>query len=224
MARPLAIAFDAYGTLLDTRSLASELDLDEAARQKFVALWRAKQLEHTWLRSLMGKYVDFEAVSEDALRYAMKSTKSGDEKFERLMNGLRKMRCFPEVPSALVSLKSKVGRLAILSNGTLSLLNSALEANGIRQYFETVLSVEAVKSYKPDPRVYALATTHFGATPGQLLFVSSNSWDVSGAASCGFVTAWCNRSQAVFDELGYSPRIEVRSLDELAEKIDSVMP
>jgi 2-haloacid dehalogenase len=223
LVRPLAIAFDAYGTLLDTRSLASELGQDVAARERFVALWRAKQLEYTWLRSVMGRYVDFESVSADALRYAMKSTKSGGEKFESLMDGLRKMRCFPEVPSALDSLKSKVGRLAILSNGTPSLLNSALEANGIQQYFETVLSVEAVRTYKPDPRVYALATEHFETTPEKLLFVSSNSWDVSGAASFGFVTAWCNRSQAAFDELGYSPKIEVRSLDELAEKIELVM-
>src|SRR5690242_7996164 len=141
MAKPVAIAFDAYGTLLDITSLGSELaNLDGDARQRFVSLWRSKQLDYTWLRSLMGRYVDFESVSRDALRYAMKSMNIGEEGgFESLMDGLRKMHCFPEVQSALAGLKSKVPRLAILSNGTPGLLSSALEANGIQGYFETVL-------------------------------------------------------------------------------------
>lgn len=224
MAKPIAIAFDAYGTLLDVRSLGLELaHLDDAARQKFVALWRSKQLEYTWLRSLMARYVDFESVSKDALLYAMKSANIEEERLDRLMDGLRTIRCFPEVPTALANLKSRVGRLAILSNGTPGMLKSALEANGIQHYFETVLSVDAVRRYKPDPSVYALATKYFGATPSELIFVSSNSWDICGAASCGFLTAWCNRSQAVFDELGYFPKIEVGSLDELVDKLDVVM-
>src|SRR5712692_10542256 len=199
MAKPAAIAFDAYGTLLDVASLGSELaNLDGAARQRFVALWRSKQLEYTWLRTLMGRYVDFESVSGEALRYAMKSMDIGEKEFDSLMDGLRKIHCFPEV-------------------------QSALEANGIQGYFETVLSVDAVRRYKPDPRVYDMATRHFGARPRELLFVSSNGWDICGAASCGLTTAWCNRSLATFDELGYSPDIEVRSLDELTRKIDLVM-
>jgi 2-haloacid dehalogenase len=224
MAKPVAIAFDAYGTLLDVASLASELANPEGAeRQRFVALWRSKQLEYTWLRTLMGKFVDFESVSGDALRYAMKSMSIGNKEFDSLMDGLRKIRCFPEVQAALAGLKSKVPRLAILSNGTPGMLASALEANGIQGSFETVLSVDTVKRYKPDPQVYAMATKHFGAKPRELLFVSSNSWDICGAASCGFTTAWCNRSRGIFDELGFSPDIEVRSLDELAGKIDLAM-
>jgi len=224
MARPAAIAFDAYGTLLDVASLGSELaNLDGAARQRFVALWRSKQLEYTWLRTLMGRYVDFESVSGEALRYAMKSMHIREKEFDSLMDGLRKIHCFPEVQSALAVLKSKVPRLAILSNGTPGMLTSALVANGIQGYFETVLSVDAVRRYKPDPRVYDMATRHFGARPRELLFVSSNGWDICGAASCGLTTAWCNRSRATFDELGYSPDIEVRSLDELAGKINLVM-
>jgi len=224
MAKPVAIAFDAYGTLLDVASLGSELaNLEGASRQRFVALWRSKQLEYTWLRTLMERYVDFESVSGEALRYAMKSMDIGKQEFDSLMGGLRKIHCFPEVRSALAGLKSKVPRLSILSNGTPGMLTSALEANGIQGYFETVLSVDAVRRYKPDPRVYDMATRHFGAKPRELLFVSSNSWDICGAASRGFTTAWCNRSRAPFDELGYSPDIEVRSLDQLAGKIDSVM-
>ncbi len=222
MLGPKAIAFDAYGTLLDVSSLGAQLrHLDPEIRKGFVMIWRSKQLEYTRLRTVMKRYTDFESVSGDALRYAMKATGIDAKRFDGLMEELRKIRCFPEVPAALGSLKSQLPRMVILSNGTRPMLISALEVNRIQDYFEEVLSVDAVKAYKPDPAVYALATEHFDLQPGEILFVSSNSWDISGAASFGLMTAWCNRTKTVFDELGFTPEIEVRDMKELADKLEA---
>jgi 2-haloacid dehalogenase len=214
------MAFDAYGTLLDVGSVGSELgDLDPEARKKFVSIWRSKQLEYTWLRTIMKKYADFGRVSGDALRYAIQATGLDENRFVGLMDGMKRLRCFPDVPSALKKLRQKSVRMVVLSNGTPAMLNSALEFNGLQGDFETVLSVEEVRAYKPDRKVYGLATRHFSLEPEAILYVSSNSWDVSGAASFGFRTAWCNRTQAIFAELGYKPDMEVRGLGEVAESV-----
>jgi 2-haloacid dehalogenase len=222
MSKIRAMAFDAYGTLLDVGSVGSGLGhLDADTRRRFVLIWRSKQLEYTWLRTLMKKYADFEKVSGDALRYAIRVTGLNENRFDSLLDDMKRLRCFPDVPAALTKLKQKSIRMVILSNGTPAMLNSALEANGLQSNFEAVLSVEEVGAYKPDPLVYGLATKHFSLEPKDILFVSSNSWDASGAASFGLRTVWCNRTQTIFDELGYKPDMEVKELGELAEKVDA---
>ena len=221
MSKVQAIAFDAYGTLLDVSSVGSGLgDLDAETQKRFALIWRSKQLEYTWLRTLMKNYADFEKVSGDALRYAIRAIGISQNRFDDLMDEMKRLRCFPEVPAVLARLRQKSVRMAILSNGTPAMLNSALEVNGLRGNFEVVLSVEQVGVYKPDGLVYGLASRHFSLKPKDILFVSSNSWDVSGAASFGFRTAWCNRTQTIFDELGYRPDMEVRDLGELAESVE----
>ena len=221
MSKVQAIAFDAYGTLLDVSSVGSGPGgLDAETQRRFALIWRSKQLEYTWLRTLMKNYADFEKVSGDALRYAIRAAGINENWFDRLMDDMKRLRCFPDVPAALAKLKQKSVRMAILSNGTPAMLNSALQVNGLRGNFEVVLSVEQVGVYKPDRLVYGLASKHFSLKPKDILFVSSNSWDVSGAASFGFRTAWCNRTQTIFDELGYKPDMEVRDLGELAESVE----
>jgi 2-haloacid dehalogenase len=223
MARLGAIAFDAYGTLLDFTSVSSRLrTLDPETKKKFILVWRSKQLEYTWLRTLMKKYVDFQRVSEDALRYTIRITGLEEKSFESVINELEMLRCFPDVPVALEKLKQKSMRMVILSNGTKGMLNSAIEMNGLQDYFEEVLSVDQVKVYKPDHLVYGLASKYFALEPKSILFVSSNSWDIAGGSSFGFKTVWCNRAGTIFDELGYRPDAEVKELGKLADVVEQL--
>ena len=205
---------------MDVGSVGSGIGgLEAEAQKEFTSIWRRKQLEYTWLRTIMKEYQDFESVTKDALAYSIRATGYSGKQFDRLMDGMKKLRCFPDVPAALNKLRQKSVRMVVLSNGTPAMLNSALEANGLQGNFESVISVDSVRAYKPDHRAYELAPKHFSLGPGAILYVSSNSWDVSGAASFGFRTAWCNRTQSAFDELGYEPDMEFRGLDELAESV-----
>lgn len=221
MARILAIAFDAYGTLLDLSSVTSELEsLDTKAKAEFASIWRTAQLEYTWLRSLMSRYVDFERVSEDAFEYAARVMRLRVKGVPKVAaTSLAKLRCFPDVLPALVELKKRSARMVILSNGTKRQLSHAIESNGLAGYFDKVLSADAVNVYKPEQRVYQLAATYFKLRPKDILFVSSNSWDVAGGASFGFKTAWCNRTQAAFHNLGFKPNLEIRDLGELVNQV-----
>ena len=199
-----AVVFDAYGTLFDTGAIAADPAL--------LALWRQKQLEYTWLRSLMGRWEDFRKVTEDALRFATR--KLGREvPVADLMKAYHSPAAFPEVPAALDRLKGRT--LAILSNGTRSMLDAAVASAGLAGRFAHVLSVDAVRAYKPSPKVYALATAALGLEAVEILFVSSNGWDVAGAKSFGFRACWCNRLKAPAEELGLRPDQEVGRLDEI---------
>jgi len=219
MARPKAIVFDAYGTLFDVHSVVEAGRAVTADPQGLSTLWRQKQLEYTWLRTLMGRYVDFWAVTESALRFALErlGIQAAEEEVRRLMDAYLSLATFPEVPSALHTMAGTP--LGILSNGSPRMLEAAVRSSGLGGVFRHVLSVDAVRAYKPSPAAYELGTRAFGLPAGEILFVSSNAWDVSGAKTFGYRCCWCNRLAAPMERLGVSPDLEVRGLDEIPAKL-----
>ena len=207
--------FDAYGTLFDVHSVV------EAGRDitddplTLSATWRQKQLEYTWLRSVMGRYEDFWAVTESALRYAVRrlGLTVTEAQIDRLMSAYLTLACFPEVKAALARLRDRP--CAILSNGAPAMLEAAVRSSGLGDALHHVLSVDTVKVFKPSPLVYALGAEAMGASADELLFVSSNAWDVAGAKAFGYQVAWCNRSGAPAEELGAPADYVVDTLEEL---------
>lgn len=216
-----ACVFDAYGTLFDVSSVAR--GAQDALGERWQALsdlWRTKQLQYTWLRGLAGHHADFWQVTEDALDYAM-ATLSIDEPGlrERLMNLYLSIAAFPEVPSMLDTLKKRGIKLAILSNGTPTMLAAAVRNSGIAMYFDAVLSVEQVGVYKPHPSVYGLAPQALGLTNEAICFLSSNSWDAYSAKAFGFRVLWCNRFGQAPERIPAEPDGEITDLSELASRI-----
>jgi 2-haloacid dehalogenase len=218
-----AILFDAYGTLFDVtsvREVVAELIPNASA---FVAGWRTRQLEYSWLRTAMGRYVDFERVSADALDATALS--AGLELAladrERLLAAWLRPTPFPEVPAALAALGEVP--LGILSNGSPAMLATVLEHTGLMDRFRWVLSVDAVRAYKPSPEVYRLGVTGTGFPPERILFVSSNGWDIAGAAAFGFETCWVNRSAAALERLGQEPGRTIHSLAQLPELLRTLL-
>ena len=209
--------FDAYGTLFDVHSVVEagrEITSDPAALS---TMWRQKQLEYTWLRALMGTYVDFWVVTEAALRYSVRrlGIPATEAQVRRLMDAYLSLACFPEVKTALERLAGRPR--AVLSNGAPAMLAAAVATSGLGALLEHVISVDRVKTYKPSPLVYALGPQILGVAAGELLFVSSNGWDVAGAKSFGYQVAWCNRTSAPEEELGVHPDLVVSSLDRLPQ-------
>ena len=219
MARPRALVFDAYGTLFDVHSVMDAARVITPDPQALSLLWRQKQLEYTWLRSLMGRYEDFWVVTGQALRYAIRrlGITATEAQVETLMEAYLTLLPFPEVPGALRALAGTP--LAILSNGSPRMLESAVRSSGLGAAFDHVLSVDAVGVYKPSPLVYDLAVRAFGLPASEILFVSSNAWDVAGAGAYGFMTCWCNRTNMPADELDVTPDYEVDRLDAILERI-----
>ena len=219
MAAPRAFVFDAYGTLFDVHSIVDTARAITPDPQALSLLWRQKQLEYTWLRSLMERYEDFWVVTGQALRYAMRrlGITATEAHVATLMDAYLTLLPFPEVPSALRALAGTP--LAILSNGSPRMLESAVRSSGLDGVFAHVLSVDAVAMYKPSPRVYEMASRVLGVEPGEILFVSSNGWDVAGASSFGFRTCWCNRANAPAEELEVTPDYEVDRLDAIPDKL-----
>jgi 2-haloacid dehalogenase len=219
MAMPKAFIFDAYGTLFDVHSVVEAGRALTRDPQALSLLWRQKQLEYTWLRTLMGRYEDFWAVTEAALRFALGrlGIVAGDEAVARLMAAYLSLATFPDVAGALAGLAGTP--LGILSNGSPRMLDAAVRSSGLTGAFRHVLSVDAVRAYKPSPTVYELGPWAFGVPAGDILFVSSNAWDVAGAKAFGYRTCWCNRLAAPMDRLGVSPDFEVRTLDEIPGKL-----
>ena len=214
-----AVAFDLYGTLLEVASVgraAAEVTDDPAA---LVDLWRQKQLEYTWLRSLMGRYQDFWATTADALDYSLErlGITVDDAGRANLLNAWLDVRVYPEVPDALSTLAPR--RLAVLSNGTPEMLEAGLAAAGIRDRFDHVLSVDEVGVYKPHPSVYELALKAFNLPAERILFVSSNPWDAAGARTFGLPVAWVNRAGVPFECLGVGPSVVVGDLAGVAEAV-----
>ncbi|HEV8640132.1 MAG TPA: haloacid dehalogenase type II [Methylomirabilota bacterium] len=207
--------FDAYGTLFDVHSVIEAGRAITADPATLSATWRQKQLEYTWLRALMGRYEDFWAVTEAALRYAIRrlGLAATDSQVRRLMDAYLTLACFPEVTAALERLAPRPR--AILSNGAPRMLAAAVAASGLGPRLQHVLSVDAVKTYKPSPLVYALGPKAMGIPAGELLFVSSNAWDVVGAKAFGYQVAWCNRTGAPEEELGRRADFEITRLDQL---------
>src|SRR5437588_4025318 len=221
MDRIEALAFDLYGTLLEVASVgraAAEVTAEPAA---LVELWRQKQLEYTWLRSLMGRYQDFWATTGDALDYALdrQGIVVDDPARARLLGAWLDVRPYPEVPGALSALAPRP--LAVLSNGNPDMLEAGLAAAALRDRFDHVLSVDDLGVYKPHPSVYELALKAFGLPAERILFVSSNAWDAAGARSFGLPVAWVNRTGAPLERLGAPPSLVVPDLSALAEAIAS---
>ena len=212
-----ACVFDAYGTLFDVHSAVGKhrSRLGQAADQ-ISALWRTKQLEYTWLRSLMRKHADFWQVTGEALDYAFDAFDINDVTLrDDLMQAYLALDCYPEVPAVLQALKQAGMRLAILSNGSPSMLQAGACNAGIESLLDANLSVEEVGIFKPDPRVYQLAVDHLNVPPEQISFQSSNAWDAFAAASFGFKVAWINRFGQRRERLPATPHAELKTLSEL---------
>ena len=190
-----ACVFDAYGTLFDVHSAVGRhrARLGQSA-DRLSALWRQKQLEYTWLRSLMGRYADFAQVTADSLDYAFSVFDIDDPVLrDDLLAAYGELDCYSEVAGVLGELRSQRQRTAILSNGSPAMLEAATRASGIRDSLDAVLSVEEVGIYKPHPSVYQLSVDRLGIPAKAIAFQSSNAWDIAGAASFGYRTVWINR-------------------------------
>ncbi len=214
--RVKAIAFDMYGTVVDVGAVAEACKAVAPDPLAFNAQWRAKQLEYTFLRSAMGKYQDFWRVSEQALEFTIRRfglTISADQG-KQLMEAWLQPTPYPEVPAILSRLKERYP-LAILSNGSPKMLQVGLARAGLRSHFRWVLSAHAVRIYKPSPDVYQLALKAMRLQKREILFVSSNSFDVVGSKNFGFIVCWINRTGVPLDPLGPKPDIVVKSFDEL---------
>lgn len=237
-----AVVFDAYGTLFDTQSVATITEeIFPGHGELITQLWRIKQLEYSWLRSLMGRYEDFARLTRDALAYAIRvpGLTADAATFERIMRKYDHLGLFSDVRPALHKLRDN--KLAILSNGSPSMLTTLVKNATLDQILAATISVDAVKTFKPHPEAYRLIETTLGVTPAEVLFVSSNPWDVCGAKAFGLNVAWIERvsPQAMaeasakaelvspltmfkairtqMDELGFAPDYRIASLSELPE-------
>jgi 2-haloacid dehalogenase len=221
-ARIQALLFDAYGTLFDVHSIVRSSghgiagDLDALS-----LLWRQKQLEYTWLRALMERYEDFWHVTEAALRSAAKqlSIEMTDPQISTLMQAYLAPTTFVDVSTALEAFNAIP--LAILSNGSPKMLDSAVRSNGLESNFTEIISVDRVKTYKPSPRVYALGPEILGIPAEEILFVSSNSWDAAGAKAFGYQVCLCNRSGKEIDCWNFPPDFVVSRLHQIAKRIQN---
>jgi 2-haloacid dehalogenase len=215
-----AVVFDAYGTLFDVHSVIRRCEQVFPGRGESLSrLWRSKQLEYTWLRSLMGRYEDFESVTRAALTYSCRSLELAldDRGCQSLMEEYRHLSPYAEVSSTLQSLRGS--KLAILSNGSPEMLQAVVRNAGFEPLLCAVLSVDPLRIFKPHPSVYQLAVDQLGVKREEIAFVSSNYWDASGAASFGLRTFWINRTGSQPDELGYAPRRLLKRLDELPQAL-----
>jgi 2-haloacid dehalogenase len=211
--------FDAYGTLFDVNSAArSAQNLLGEKRQQLAELWRAKQLQYTWLRGLAGNHADFWHVTGDALDFALATLHLEDAELRaRLMNSYLVLDAYPEVPATLRRLNSAGMKLAILSNGTPAMLSAAVDHAGGADLFDAVLSVEEVQVYKPNPAVYQLACKRLGVAAEQVCFLSSNGWDAYSAKAFGFHVLWCNRFGQAPERIPETPDGEIATLSELLD-------
>lgn len=214
-----ALVFDLYGTLCDVHSVAAACDARFPGRGREISVvWRQKQLEYTWMRSLMGCYEDFEKATHDALTFASRQLglKLSAPVHAELCNAYLRLAAFAEVPAALEELKSRGLKLAILSNGSARSIDAVVRHAGIAPYLDELISVDEVGIFKPHRDVYELAERRLGVPRGSILFVSSNSWDATGAAYYGYATCWVNRANGCFDELGRTPDLQVPHLGAIA--------
>jgi len=214
--------FDAYGTLLDVDAAAREAAAEpgmEALKENWLPIakgWRERQLRYSWLCSMMGKYDDFWELTIRALDTTLEehALASNDKVRARLLSLYSKLSAYQEVPEVLANLKAAGHRLAVLSNAYPSMLVKALDAAGISEWFDELLSVDVLKCYKPTPAVYQLIPERFDCKPSDVTFFSSNNWDVSGAGAFGFKTIWVNRTGVPWDNLPGKPDIIVNSISE----------
>jgi 2-haloacid dehalogenase len=213
--------FDAYGTLFDVNSAAQQAqNMLHEKWQKLAEVWRMKQLQYAWLRSLTGRHVDFWQLTAEALEFALDSMKLGNAQIrDQLMELYLQLSAYPEVSDTLVRLKTGGLKCAILSNGSPRMLEAAIKNAGIADLLDAVLSVEEVKICKPHPTVYRLAVDRLGLKADEICFVSSNGWDAYSAKAFGFHVIWCNRSSQAPERIPGAPDAETRTLSDLPEII-----
>ena len=212
-----AIIFDAYGTLFDVNSAAEKCkDKIGSKWENFSNYWRTTQLEYTWLRSLMKKHKDFWKITEDSLHKSMKVFNINPDMKRELLDLYKKLSLYPEVKETLNLLKEKNYKLSILSNGTPLLLNELVVRNNL-EIFDDIFSVEEVGIFKPDSRVYDIPVKKYKIEKNEVAFLSANSWDVSGGGNYGFNAIWVNRNNIIFDDLDYSPKIQINNLKQLLD-------
>ena len=220
----VTIAFDVYGTLIDTQGVVSELRALAGDRADvFAQTWREKQLEYTFRRGLMRRYENFAVCTRQALDYccAHYELSFSPEQKNQLLEAYKTLPAFDDVEDGLTMLHGKGHRLFAFSNGTASAVDTLLVNAGIRDFFDSVISVDDLKTFKPTPDVYQHFLQQSGAEPSESWLISSNPFDVIGAANVGMLTAWLRRSEkAIFDPWGIEPTLTIESLSELFEKID----
>ena len=215
-----AIIFDAYGTLFDVNSAAEKCKEKIGDKwEGFANYWRTTQLEYTWLRSLMKRHKDFWQITEDSLDKSMKLYNIDILMKEELLNLYKVLSPFPEVKEALNKLKDTNYKLAILSNGTPDLLNQLVRNSDLENIFDDIFSIEEVRTFKPDSKVYDIPVKKYKIQKNEIVFLSANTWDVSGAGNYGYNSVWVNRSNNIFDNLDYKPNHKIKSLVQLLEII-----
>ena len=215
-----AIIFDAYGTLFDVNSAAEKCkDKIGDKWEPFANFWRTTQLEYTWLRSLMGRHKDFWQITEDSLDKSMKAFKIKFNMRDELLDLYKVLSPFKEVQETLKSLKEKKLKLAILSNGTPSLLNELVKSNNLENLFDDIFSIEEVGVYKPNSKVYDIPVKKYKIKKDEIAFLSANTWDVSGGGNFGFQAIWVNRNNNIFDNLDFKPKLEIKDLSGLLSEL-----
>ena len=213
-----AVVFDAYGTLFDVNSAAERCkDKIGTKWEAFANFWRTTQLEYTWLRSLMKRHKDFWQVTEDSLDKSMRVFNIDKNMRNELLNLYKVLSPYPEVKEVLENLKKKSLKLAILSNGTPALLNELVSSNNLNDLFDDLFSIEEVKIYKPDSKVYELPLKKYNVKANEIIFLSANTWDVSGGGNFGYNSVWVNRNKSHFDNLDYQPKNEIVNLSQLLD-------
>ena len=213
-----SVVFDAYGTLFDVNSAAEKCkDKIGSKWEAFANFWRTTQLEYTWLRSLMERHKNFWEVTEDSLDKSMRVFNINKSMRNELLNLYKILSPYPEVRGVLEDLKKKNFKLAILSNGTPALLDELVASNKLNNLFDDLFSIEEVKVYKPDSRVYEIPVKKYNLKASEITFLSANTWDVSGGGNYGYNSIWVNRNNSVFDILDFQPKNEINNLTQLLD-------
>ncbi len=213
-----AVVFDAYGTLFDVNSAAEKCKSKIGNEwEAFANFWRTTQLEYTWLRSLMKRHKDFWQITEDSLEKSMKVFKIDKSMKKELLDLYKVLSTYSEVKEVLKKLKRKKLKLSILSNGTPALLNELVTTNNLNNLFDDLFSIEEVKIYKPDSKVYEIPVKKYSIKPNEITFLSANTWDVSGGGNFGYNSIWVNRNKSQFDILDYQPKNEIGNLSQLLD-------
>ena len=216
-----AIIFDAYGTLFDVNSAAEKCkDQIGDKWEKFSNYWRTTQLEYTWIRSLMGRHKDFWEITEDSLEKSMENFNINRSMKNELLDLYKTLSTFEEVPETLKILKEKNYKLAILSNGTPHLLNGLVRSNKLENLFDDLFSIEEVRLYKPDTKVYEIPVVKYNISKSEITFLSANTWDVSAGGNYGYNAIWVNRNNNTFDNLDFIPKKQIKSLKGILDIIN----
>lgn len=215
------LIFDAYGTLFDVNSAAKKISLDIGDDwEDFANYWRTTQLEYTWLRSLMRRHKNFWSITKESLEKAMNLYNIHSSKKEELLNLYRVLDVFPEVKYTLNYFKKKNFKISILSNGTHDLIKELVDKNELGEYINDIFSIEEVGIYKPDPTVYEIPIKKYNIRKNEVMFFSSNTWDISGAGNFGYNCVWVNRNKNVFDLLDYNPEIIISDLKQVLKRLN----